>query len=181
MGSRQLGPCLWCGSADVQTIQASVHRDDLPPGPRPQVGCRGCGRMWSHVPLKIRRGEAVETSLGLIKVSPSDVAWLRPIRAFLLGVFAEQRQIDAAQLKEQVGFPHELHDVARLLALLAEDCARRGEPSLADLVLEVPAAREASSGESTALISQNDINELLAEGSDEPQHFDEPGPAPEAA
>ena len=172
MGSRQLGPCLWCGSADVQTIRSGMHVGDLPAGPRPQVGCRGCGRTWSHVPLKIRRGESVETSLGPIKASPSDVAWLRPIRAFLLGVFAEQRQIDAAQLKEQVGFPHELRDVARLLALLAEDCARRGEPSLADLVVDVPAAAEVSGGEPTAMIPQKEIDKLLATETD---------PAPEAA
>lgn len=176
MGSRQLGPCLWCGSTDVHKLQRG-----LPAGPLPEVGCRNCGRMWSHVPLKIRRGEAVETTLGLIKASAADVAWLRPIRAFLLGVFAEQRQIDAAQLKEQVGFPHELHDVARLLVLLAEDCARRGEPSLADLVAEPPAAPEESGGESTAMISQDEINELLAEPPGEPQHVDEPDPAPEAA
>lgn len=135
--------------------------------------------MWSHVPLKIRRGEIVETAIGAIKASRADVDWLRPIRALLLEVFAEQRPIDAAGLKEHVGFPHRLDEVARLLALLDADCSRRGEPSLADLVAGVPEPADESGGESTEMISQQEINELL----DAPQSgaLDDPEPAPEPA
>lgn len=189
MASRSQGPCLWCGSTDVHKIKWGLPAGDVdeewfvaasnpPPGPRPQIGCRNCGRMWSHVTLKIRRGEIVETALGAIKASRADVDWLRPIRAFLLEVFAEQRQIDAAGLKDHVGFPHHLPEVARLLALLDADCSRRGEPSLADLVAGVPEPPDQSGGESTEMISQDEINSMLDASQSEALDDTEPAPEP---
>lgn len=144
MGSRQPGACLWCGSTDVDQIKwgrsagdpASGVADGTDPvaGPRRRFGCRNCGRTWSHLPLKVRNGEVVETERGSIKATGLDLAWVRQIRAFLLEVFAQQRHVDATELKAGVGFPHPLDEVGQLLELLSEDCTRRGEPSLATLV-----------------------------------------------
>jgi hypothetical protein len=182
MSSRQPGPCLWCESADVHQIQWGLPAgdpaqgfaatSDPPPGPRRQFVCRDCGRTWAHLPLKIRRGEVVETELGPIKATAADVPWLRQIRAFLLEVFAQQGHVDAVELKEQVGFPHQLSEVGRLLELLTEDCTRRGEPSLSTLVEPVPVAPDEGGSAPTEMISQADVNDLL-DG--------EPDPAPEPA
>lgn len=190
MSSRPPARCLWCASADV--IQRGLPGGDpgqdgfadassLPAGGRPEWGCRTCGRVWSHVPLKIRRGEVIDTERGPIKATAADLAWLRQIRSFLLAVFAQQSNVDVAQVKELVGLPHELDDVARLLELLTHDCMRRGEPSLADLVEAVPGALELHVGDPTEIISQADINDLLDGVSDHTESRDSPDPAPEPA
>ena len=190
MSSRQPARCLWCDSTDV--IQRGLPGEDpgqdgfsdasnVPLGRRPKWGCRNCGRVWSHVPLKIRPGQVIETESGPIKATAADVAWLRQIRSFLLAVFAQQGHVDAAELKELVGLPHQLDEVARLLELLTHDCMRRGEPSLADLVEGVPGAPEIRVGDPTEIISQADINDLLDGVYDQTEHHDEPDPAPEPA
>jgi hypothetical protein len=190
MGSRQAARCLWCDSTDViqrglsaddQTEDWFAGASDLPPGRHRQCGCRNCGRVWSHVPLKIRRGEVIETGRGPIKATATDLAWLRQIRAFLLAVFAQQRHVDAADLKEHVGLPHQLEEVARLLELLTQDCTRRGEPSLTDLVDGLPEPPAVPTGEATAIISQADINDLLDGVYDSTEPRDDPNPAPEPA
>ena len=189
MSSRQPARCLWCDSPDV--IQRGLPGEDPgqdrfadasnpPLGRHPQWGCRNCGRVWSHVPLKIRHGQVIETESGPIKVTAVDLAWVRQIRSFLLAVFAQQGRVDAAELKELVGLPHQLDEVARLLELLTADCTRRGEPSLADLVEGVPEAAE-QVGEPTEAISQADINDLLDGAYGETAHRDNPDPAPEPA
>ena len=191
MSSRQPGPCLWCDSTDVHAIQWGLPAgdpaerfaaaSDRPASPRRQWVCRNCGRTWSHLPLKIRRGEVVETERGPIKATAADVAWLRHVRAFLLEVFAQQRHVDAAELKEHVGFPHELDEVGPLLDLLAEDCTRRGEPSLTALVEGVPETPDERGGASTEIISQADIDDLLDGVYGETEQGDKPDPAPEPA
>lgn len=189
MSSRQPARCLWCDSTDV--IRRGPPTDDqaedwfaaseLPAGRRPQWGCRDCGRVWSHIPLKIRRGEVIETESGPIKATAADLAWIRQIRAFLLAVFAQQGHVNAADLRELVGLPYELHEVPRLLELLTNDCTRRGEPSLANLVEGVSVPPEIQLGAPTEMISQDDINELLDGAYDDSEHRDEPDPAPEPA
>jgi hypothetical protein len=191
MSSRRPGPCLWCESTDVHQIQWGLRAGDptegvaaapYPPrGPRRRFVCGNCGRTWSHLPLKIRRGEVVDTERGPIKATAADVAWLRQIRAFLLEVFAQQRRLDAAELKEHVGFPHQLDEVGHLLELLTEDCARRGEPSLSVLVEGVPETPDERGGASTEIISQADINDLLDGVYGETEHPDRSDPAPEPA
>ena len=191
MSSRQAGPCLWCESTDVHQIQWGLPTDDPAegfaaasnphPGPRRRFVCGNCGRTWSHLPLKIRRGEVVETERGPIKAAAADIAWLRQIRAFLLEVFAQQRHVDAAELKEHVGFPHQLDELGHLLELLTEDCTRRGEPSLSALVEGVPETPDERVGASTEIISQADINDLLDGVYGETHSRDKPDPAPEPA
>ena len=191
MSSRQPGPCLWCDSTSVDAIQRALPAgdpaesfpgvSDRSSGPRQQWVCRDCGRTWSHLPLKIRRGEVVQTERGPIKATAADLTWLRQIRAFLLEVFAQQRRVDAAELKEQVGLPHQLDEVGRLLELLTEDCTRRGEPSLSALVEGVPETPDERGGPSTERISQADINDLLDGVYDEADDRDKPDPAPEPA
>ncbi len=190
MSSRNPGPCLWCNGTDVDQIQWGRPADDPgtpfavasdpSPGPRPRWACRSCGRTWSNLPLKIRRGEVVETERGPITAASADLAWLRQIRAYLLEVFAQQRHIDAAELKEHVGFPHRLDEVGQLLELLTEDCTRRGEPSLSALVEGVPAVTDEDDAASTEIISQADINDLLDGVYGETEQRDKP-PAPEPA
>jgi hypothetical protein len=123
----------------------------------------------------------VETERGPIKATAADVAWLRQIRAFLLEAFAQQRHVDAAELKEQVGFPHQLDEVGHLLELLTEDCTRRGEPSLRALVAGVPDTLDDRGGPPTETISQADINDLLDGVYGETEHCDKPDPASEPA
>lgn len=134
MTSHQEGSCLWCGSTDVQWT------DRLSTSSRRQWSCRECGRTWSHLSLKIRRGETLETEHGTTTATTADVAWLRQIRAFLLEVFAQQRHVEVAELREHVGLPHELDEIDRLLTLITTDCTRRGEPSLSALVSALPEA-----------------------------------------
>jgi len=191
MSSRQPDPCLWCESTDVHQIQWGLRADhpaegfaaasNPPPGPRRRLVCGNCGRAWSHMPLKIRRGEVVETERGPITAAAADVAWLRQIRAFLLEVFAQQRHVDAAELMEQVGLPHQIDELGHLLALLTEDCTRRGEPSLSAWVDGVPETPDQRSGASTETISQADINDLLDGAYGESASRDKPDPAPEPA
>lgn len=190
MSSREPGPCMWCGSTDVHKIESGqpggvpteqglAAASNLRSGPRGRWGCRTCGRVWSHLPLKIRRGEIVDTERGPIKATAGDVAWVRQIRAFLLEVFAQQRHVDAVELKEHVGFPHHLDQVGHLLELVTEDCRRRGEPSLSDFVEGVPEASDEGGGASTELIPQSDINDLLDVAYGETRERDDPDRAPE--
>jgi len=125
------------------------------------------------------RGELVETERGPIKASAGDLAWVRQIRAFLLEVFAQQRQVDTAELKEHVGFPHQLHEVGRLLDLVTEDCRRRGEPSLSAFVDGVSETPDEDAGPSTEPISQAEISDLLAGVYGDTGQRDKPDRAPE--
>lgn len=190
MSSREPGPCMWCGSTDVHRLESGqpggvpteqrfAAASKLQSGSRVHWGCRNCGRAWSHLPLKIRRGEVVETERGPIKATAGDVAWVRQIRAFLLELFAQQRRVDASELKKHVGFPHQLDEVGRLLELVTEDCRRRGEPSLSDFVEGVPEASDEGGGPSTEPISQSDINALLAGVDGETEGRGKPDRAPE--
>ena len=183
MSSPRPKSCQWCGSADVRKILWGMPAGDpgdewfvggccIPPGPLPQFGCQDCGRVWSHVPLKIRSGEIVGTLVGPIRASQADLKWVRQIRAFLLEVVVEGRHIDAAEMKEQVEFPHDLDDVAPLLALVSEDCTRRGEPSLAAIVAGVPGADFGDEG--TDVISQDEIFEILEEHYGRTVYLDDP-------
>lgn len=146
----------------------------IPPGPRPEFGCRDCGRVWSHVPLRIRAGEVVETEQGPTVATRSDLTWVRRARLVLVEWDEHDRDIDAVELMERVELPCELDDLARLLDLLTEDCERRGEPSLSRRVAGVPGEYRGWEDGTVLMPSQDEVQRILQEDLESRQYVDDP-------
>lgn len=84
-------------------------------------------------------GEIVEFEFreGRYRVTATDIRWLPKIRNYLVEVARRGETVSYGRLKTDVGLPHVVNGLGRLLDLLSEDCFRRKppEPSLANLVV----------------------------------------------
>ncbi|GAB3928593.1 hypothetical protein GCM10029976_026680 [Kribbella albertanoniae] len=85
--------------------------------------------------LTLRVGEKLFIKEGRVSVTTLDAHWLPRIRGRLIEVAANGETITYGTLKQQLGLPHPPNGLGRLLDLLSVDCERRGEPSLASLVV----------------------------------------------
>ncbi|NHC12987.1 hypothetical protein [Motilibacter deserti] len=86
-----------------------------------------------HVPLRL--GEKVVVGGRVATVTPTALAWLPRARAHLVEVALAGETLTYGELREELGLPYLVQGMGRFLDLLSEDCRRRGEPSLASLVV----------------------------------------------
>ena len=123
--------------------------------------------MLGMVPL-LREGEKVAVKGRTVTVTPTAFRWLPRVRDRLLEAARTGETVTYGELREELGLPYLVQGMGRLLDLVSEDCARRGEPSLASMVVN------ASTGEVGADFDGDPVAErasLLA------HHRRVPGPA----
>lgn len=85
--------------------------------------------------LMLRRGEKVSMKGRTMTVTDLAVASLPGVRDHLVEIARSGETTTYGELKADLGLRHAPNGLGRLLDLLSEDCRRRGEPSLAALVV----------------------------------------------
>ncbi len=84
--------------------------------------------------LTLTLGERIAVKGSTLTVTVKDVLWLPSVRQWLIELARRGETTTYGDLKASIGLPHAAHGLGRLLDLVSEDCARRGEPDLAALV-----------------------------------------------
>lgn len=85
--------------------------------------------------ITLSTGEIVETSTRRFHVSAKDLRALVSMRAFLIEEASARATVTYGELVRELDLPCAPKGLGRLLVLLSEDCARRGEPTLAAIVV----------------------------------------------
>lgn len=85
--------------------------------------------------LMLRLGEKVTVKGRNLTVTPTAFDCLPRARDVLVEAALARRTVSYTELKERADLPYAQNGLGRLLDLLSEDCFRRGEPSLASLVV----------------------------------------------
>ena len=83
----------------------------------------------------LRLGERVEVKGRTLTVTHTAFECLPRTREFLIGLAREGATVTYGELREHLRLPYAPVGMGRLLDLLSEDCDRRGEPSLAAVVV----------------------------------------------
>ncbi len=94
--------------------------------------------------LTLTLGERVAVKGATLTVTVKDVLWVPSVRDRLIELARRGETTTYGDLKANIGLPHAVHGLGRLLDLVAEDCARRGEPDLAALVVTKASAEVGS-------------------------------------
>ena len=83
----------------------------------------------------LREGERIEIKGRSVTVTP--LAWesLPRVRERLVEAAAARETVTYGELREELALPYLVQGMGRLLDLVTEDCTRRGEPTLASLVV----------------------------------------------
>ena len=95
--------------------------------------------------LRVRLGERIEVGGRLVRVTDHAYASLPRVRERLVEAASAGETVTYGELREELDLPYLVQGMGRLLDLLTVDCARRGEPSLASLVVSA-ATGEVGSG-----------------------------------
>jgi len=85
--------------------------------------------------LMLKLGERVEMKGRTLTVTQTAFDCLPRTRDFLIDVAREGLTVTYGEVKGELDLPYAPNGMGRLLDLLSEDCARRGEPSLAAIVV----------------------------------------------
>jgi hypothetical protein len=87
------------------------------------------------VGLMLRRGERLVVKGRTVTVTPTALECLPRVRDRLVEAAQAGETVTYGELREELELPYLVQGMGRLLDLLTEDCSRRGEPSLASLVV----------------------------------------------
>ena len=87
------------------------------------------------MPSTLRVGEVVETARRRLHVRERDVVSLTAMRAMLIDEARAGATVTYGEVVRDLALPVPPKGLGRLLELLSEDCARRGEPTLAAIVV----------------------------------------------
>lgn len=85
--------------------------------------------------VRLRAGETVTTEKRRIHVSERDVDSVAAMRAMLIEEARARATVTYGEFVRDLALPTSPKGLGRLLDLLSEDCARRGEPTLAAIVV----------------------------------------------
>ena len=85
--------------------------------------------------LLLREGEKVAVKGRLVTVTATAFECLPRVRARLVEAARAGETVTYGELREELGLPYLVQGMGRLLDLVSVDCARRGEPSLASMVV----------------------------------------------
>ena len=83
----------------------------------------------------LRQGEKVEVGGRTVTVTPTASACLPRVRQRLVEAARAGETVTYGELREELALPYLVQGMGRLLDLVTVDCSRRGEPSLASLVV----------------------------------------------
>lgn len=87
--------------------------------------------------LAIREGDRFEVNGKVRNVTKTAVSCLPRVRAHLIGIARACETVSYSHLRRALELPYAVNGMGWLLDVLTEDCRRRGEPSLAALVVTV--------------------------------------------
>jgi len=93
----------------------------------------------------LEAGEVVESDRRRFHVRPSDLDSVARMRDYLADAARVGETVTYGELVRETDLPVPPKGLGRLLVLLSEDCARRGEPTLAAIVVTA-ATREVGEG-----------------------------------
>jgi hypothetical protein len=85
--------------------------------------------------LMLKLGERFDIKGRTLTVTATALECLPRVRAFLVEVARSGETVTYTELQDQLDLPYGVNGMGRLLDLLSEDCIRRGEPSLAAIVV----------------------------------------------
>ena len=85
--------------------------------------------------LQLRRGEKVAVKGRTVTVTPTAFECLPRVRERLVEAARAGETVTYGELREELGLPYLVQGMGRLLDLVSVDCLRRGEPSLASMVV----------------------------------------------
>lgn len=85
--------------------------------------------------LMLRKGEKVSMKGRTITVTDTAFECLPRVRDRLIEAALARETVTYGELRGELGLPYLVQGMGRLLDLLSEDCFRRGEPSLASIVV----------------------------------------------
>lgn len=85
--------------------------------------------------LHLQLGEKITLKGSTLRVTDLDVAILTALRPLLIGIALSGGTIHYSDLIKALELSYAPNGLGRVLDLLSEDCFRRGEPSLAALVV----------------------------------------------
>jgi hypothetical protein len=93
----------------------------------------------------LQAGEVIESDRRRFHVRPSDLESVARMRDYLADAARAGETVTYGELVRETHLPVPPKGLGRLLVLLSEDCARRGEPTLAAIVVTA-ATREVGDG-----------------------------------
>lgn len=93
----------------------------------------------------LEAGEVVESDRRRFHVRPADLESVARMRDYLVDAARARSTVTYGELVREADLPVPPKALGRLLVLLSEDCARRGEPTLASIVV-TSATREVGDG-----------------------------------
>ncbi len=85
--------------------------------------------------LAIREGDRFEVKGRTYTVTSTAIHCLPRVRTYLIGLARAGGTVSYSQLRLDLELPYAVNGLGWLLDVLTEDCGRRGEPSLAALVV----------------------------------------------
>ena len=85
--------------------------------------------------LLLREGEKVVVKGRVVTVTPTAFDCLPRVRERLIEAARTRETVTYGELREELGLPYLVQGMGRLLDLVSVDCLRRGEPSLASMVV----------------------------------------------
>lgn len=85
--------------------------------------------------LLLKQGERLEVKGRTVRVTQLDADVGPRVRDYLIEVARRRQVITYGELRAATNLPHIVNGIGRLLDVLSEDCKRRGEPSLAPVVV----------------------------------------------
>lgn len=88
-----------------------------------------------HAAASLIVGEVLETESRRFHVSGRDIDAISRMRGFLVDEARARATVTYGELVRTLDLPCPARGLGRLLVLLSEDCARRGEPTLAAIVV----------------------------------------------
>lgn len=83
----------------------------------------------------LQAGETVTTATRRLHVSARDIESVTAMRSMLIEEAQARATVTYGEVVRDCGLPVPPKGLGRLLVLLSEDCARRGEPTLAAIVV----------------------------------------------
>lgn len=106
--------------------------------------------------LMLRENERLDIKGRSLRVTRLDLEVGPRVRDLLIEVARQRKAITYGELKSDASLTHAVNGIGRLLDVLSEDCRRRGEPSLAPVVVN------ASTGEVGADYLGNSVDDRRA-------------------
>lgn len=114
--------------------------------------------------VKLDLNEIVQYKGRRITVTPTAFECLPLVRGYLLRVARTGGTVTYGEVRSDLGLPYAATGMGRLLDLVSIDCFRRGEPSLAALVVSASTGEVGADFDGDAAAERRDLVEFWSSG-----------------